>query len=513
MLILPLANSAHAKFESLEQSYLVDGQRLVPIQVESGEYLRGGVQSDQALVSAAIVDANGHVVKQIVNEGDKDGELFWFVSQGGQYHLNLESVNPNSKVEVELESKPLKADQSVDPKEEVISPTLLTLIGNINQPNSDAEKAFWQSIEKTGTPLIEPKADGSALLTFLWKGDEDNVRLFGAPYDGHTNLSRIPNSQIWHKSYQIPNGSRLSYRIAPNVPQLKSNDWREQRRAVLATSAYDPLNIRPTFEGDDKFGAASTIEYGDIISDQYTHDIGSPKGSVSAYKVESHILSNTRSVKVYQPHPSYKVAKDAPLLIAFDGDQYLSRVPTQTILDNLIAEGKVPPMRALFINHPNKQLRGKELPPNPDFAKFMATELMPWAKETLGIQPLSANTVLTGSSYGGLASMYVAHQYPNVFGKVLSQSGSFWWGSSKFSSEWLTDEIEDEPKNTIQIYMNAGVFELQPEHANIIDTNRKLYKVLQEKQYKVEFEELASGHDYYSWRVTIANGLIHLFKS
>ena len=136
--------------------------------------------------------------------------------------------------------------------------------------------------------------------------------------------------------------------------------------------------------------------------------------------MESEILANSRSVKVYQPHPSYDLPKDAPLLIAFDGDQYLSRVPTPIILDNLIAAGKIPPMRALFINHPQKQLRGKELPPNPKFAQFMATELIPWAKRELQIEPLARDTVLTGSSYGGLASMYVAQQYPHVFGKAVS---------------------------------------------------------------------------------------------
>ena len=36
-------------------------------------------------------------------------------------------------------------------------------------------------------------------------------------------------------------------------------------------------------------------------------------------------------------------------------------------------------------------------------------------------------TVLAGSSYGGLAATTVAMRHPEVFGNVLSMSGSFWW--------------------------------------------------------------------------------------
>ncbi|WP_194437870.1 alpha/beta hydrolase-fold protein [Vibrio fluminensis] len=512
-LLASLTTTAVHAVSEIEETLTISNDYRAEINVDETSYIRGSVEGDKSLAFARIVDSQGRVVKTIIDEGLRDGEIFWLATTPGKYILEVVTQEKENQIKVVVEEKSLKSDQSVNPNESPISPKLIEVSKSLSAGIEDAEKLFWQQIALKGTPLIEPNHDGSAIVTFLWRGDEHNVRLFGAPYDGHVYLSRLKNSDIWHKSYQVPNGSRLSYRMAPNVPQLSGFEWIEQRRAVLATAQTDPLNIRPKFvAANDKFGDASTMEYGNVFSDQYTLELGSAQGQVESYQLASDILNNTRSVKVYLPHQKYQVAKDAPLLIVFDGDQYLSRVPTPTILDNLIAAKKIPPLRAIFINHPTSKLRGTELPPNSDFAEFMATELIPWVKQTFQIAPPANKTILTGSSYGGLASMYVAHQYPAIFGNVLSQSGSFWWAPSRLQKEWLTKQISQSPENSLKIYMNAGLFEQKPDRASIIDTNRKLYQVLQEKHYDVKFDELASGHDYYSWRVTIANGLDYLFQ-
>ncbi|WP_161987044.1 enterochelin esterase [Vibrio ponticus] len=504
---------AHA-VSDIEETVSISDAYQAEIHIEKTSYIRGSVESSKSLAFARIIDAQGRVVKDIVDEGQRDGEIFWLVTTPGKYSLEIVTQEKDNQIKVMVEEKSLKSDQSVNPNESPISPKLIEVSKSLSAGMSDVDRQFWQQIALSGSPLIEPNHDGSAIVTFLWRGDEHNVRLFGAPYDGHVYLSRLKNTDIWYKSYHVPNGSRLSYRMAPNVPQLSGFEWIEQRRAVLATAQTDPLNIRAKFiAANDKFGDASTLEYGDVISDQYTLESGAVKGEVHEYQLTSEILDNSRSIKVYLPNAQYQTAKDAPLLIVFDGDQYLTRVPTPTILDNLIAEKKTPPLRAIFVNHPTNKLRGKELPPNPKFAQFMATELIPWAKQEFQIEPVAKQTILTGSSYGGLASMYVAHQYPEVFGNVLSQSGSFWWAPSRLQKAWLTKQIEKSPENNLKVYMNAGVFEEQPERASIIETNRKLYQLLKDKQYQVHFDELASGHDYYSWRVTIVNGLDYLFKN
>lgn len=51
---------------------------------------------------------------------------------------------------------------------------------------------------------------------------------------------------------------------------------------------------------------------------------------------------------------------------------------------------------------------------------------MPWAREQ-GLSATASRTVVAGSSYGGLASAYMGLMHPELFGNVLSLSGSYWW--------------------------------------------------------------------------------------
>ncbi|MGU0055942.1 hypothetical protein ACVXG7_09030 [Enterobacter hormaechei] len=49
-------------------------------------------------------------------------------------------------------------------------------------------------------------------------------------------------------------------------------------------------------------------------------------------------------------------------------------------LDGLIALHHLPPINVAFIDSLDHARRGNELPPNPDFADFMAHELLPWLR-------------------------------------------------------------------------------------------------------------------------------------
>jgi enterochelin esterase family protein len=114
--------------------------------------------------------------------------------------------------------------------------------------------------------------------------------------------------------------------------------------------------------------------------------------------------------------------------------------------------------------------------------------------------------------------MYIALQHPDRFGKVLSQSGSFWWAPQASEiqsshSNWMADVVGAEAKKDLEIYLTVGQFEVEPESNSILATNQQLYQALKSKGYKVAIEKGASGHDYFSWRVMLAGGLIALFNT
>ncbi len=89
-----------------------------------------------------------------------------------------------------------------------------------NEVKQQIIENFWQHINKLGTPLIEPLDEKNVRMTFLWRGAKHNVRLFGGPANDHMWLAKLPDSDIWFHSFDVPNDTRLSYQFAPDIPTV-----------------------------------------------------------------------------------------------------------------------------------------------------------------------------------------------------------------------------------------------------------------------------------------------------
>src|SRR6185436_3080687 len=248
---------------------------------------------------------------------------------------------------------------------------------------------------------------------------------------------------------------------------------------------------------------------------------GTPAGTVESHRIKSELLKNERAISVYTP-PNYR-AGGAPyaLLVLFDERAYLTAVPTPVILDNLIAARKIPPTVAVLIANPSQETRSRELPPNPTFAEFLATELVPWVRARYSVTTDPAQTVVAGSSFGGIAATYAGLRHPEIFGNVLCQSGSFWWAPDHDLSRnadattetgWLAKEFIKSPKLPLRFWMDAGVFEVDTSGTGgaILEPSRHMRDVLLAKGYEVHYRQYASGHDYLNWRGTLADGLLEL---
>ena len=218
---------------------------------------------------------------------------------------------------------------------------------------------------------------------------------------------------------------------------------------------------------------------------------------------------------IYLPAGFDPQAQEQLLLFFFDAKDYTTQVPTPRILDNMIAEHKIPPAIAIFIDHPSAEARHSELPPNTAFSDMLAQELYPWVIEQLHIHPSPKRTALIGSSFGGLASAYNAERYPQIFGNVLSMSGSFWWQFPQTPSEqknYIAHLYADTPKHDIRFFLSAGRYETSNNgEFDILNNSRHLSDVLQAKGYTVTYREYTSGHDYLSWQGVLSDGLLSLF--
>lgn len=387
------------------------------------------------------------------------------------------------------------------------SPTLASL-----QPANASR--LWEQVARDGAPLIEPDTTSENLkVTFLWRGDSHReIELswpVWTPDRGENRLTRMDGTDIWYKTVLLPPKTRLSYQLAPDPVRGPPGDREAYRAGLVAALRDDPLNPK-------RMGKMSLLELPDAPDQPYV----AKRSTVPEGSVHTDILHmNGRNYEITLYRPANIAAKDkTPLVVIFDAERYLTDIPTPVILDNMIHEGVIPPVSAVLIRNPTRQSRGEDLACNPVFAKVLAETLVPWVGRRLAITETAEDRVLAGSSFGGLMSVCTALTYPAVFGKALSQSGSFWWNPQGVTSTRVEDHamikgVRETRRKPVQIYLDAGVLEQRPGSDNlnsIYVTSAALFEALQTKGYRASFHRVAGGHDDATWRGTLSDGLIEL---
>lgn len=364
--------------------------------------------------------------------------------------------------------------------------------------------AFWHDRQQQGTPLVEPVDATHKRVTFLWRGARNNVFILGSPAGDHDPLFRLGRSDVWFRSYVVPADTLMQYKLAPDVPQVQGTP-RDQRRAILVSAQADPLNpATMNTRQADRFNRYSLLALGPAryctpqrMARPVRH------GVLSRETLYSQILNNRRDIILYRP----RVAQPARwTLLLFDGQVYQDEYRFASVMDDLIARHIVPPVNIVFIDSLDHARRGQELPPNPAFADFMAHELVPWLQQK-GIPVQRQKTVLAGSSYGGLASSWVALRYPRLFGNVLSLSGSYWWSPKGEDAGWLTRQYQQSPRYPIRFWLQAGRFESQGPDGGIFRNTEDFARVLHDKGYRASFHPWSSGHDYAAWCEALVAGM------
>jgi enterochelin esterase-like enzyme len=481
-----------------------------------------------------------------------DADTFEFIAETeGRYTIDL-SLAENEKSKdaaytLTLKKKVPLADRLAPEKAKEESPRIATVRSAIESGNKAVVATFWEDMSKTGTPLIErlPDDKENMLVTFLWKGTPatKNVLIVWFPFTMQSpdkyRLTQIADTNVWYRTLKVNKRKRFIYRLAPNAPAFRSSDDNggDLFPTIWAGSQIDPLNENhwasdPEDPDVPAHQGFSAVEMPDAPPQPWgVRAKGIAEGKVERHMLTSALMKNDREIGVYLPSGYSKTAEAFGLLILFDENAYLkndkqsARVPTEAILDNLIAAKRIPPMVAVFVDNGPGNARSRELPCNPAFADFLNFELVPWVRRLYNVSTDPQQIVVGGSSYGGLAATYAALRHPETFGNVLSQSGSYWWtppktvGGSDFDSDaepnWVARQFIASPKLRVRFYMDAGSDEidLSGKGTSILVPNRHLRDVLLAKGYEVHYQEFNGGHDYLSWRGTLADGLILLMGS
>jgi len=536
-----LAQDALTVGQPVEAAIAAGAAHEYTIALDAGDYVAGAVDQRGITVLAAVFTPDGPRLRNFGGPRDGKRTLAFIAERAGTYRLELRAPSveeaaqlggsqaDNGTYELKLLER-LSFEERMKSQvqqDRYTSPAIETLRTQIAAGDTSTE-SFWERVAQSGTPLIEPLEDDEkrTRVTFLWRATPEtrNVMVLGSFVTGPPTdyaMTRLDDTDVWYLTVRLPSGSRFAYVLSPNDPQAFGPPRAAQRAATVQGDPLNPRRWGCSQPSATRYDCQSMVELpGAPPQPWIVRNDSIPAGKIDKHKISSHLLKNERNLSVYTP-PGYDAnGKPYALLVLFDEGAYLNNVPTPVILDNLIAAGKIPPMVAVLIANPSQETRSKELPPNPQFADFLATELLPWVHAHYSVTSDPKLTTVGGSSFGGIAATYAGLRHPQIFGNVLCQSGSFWWAPERIGPDvdattetgWLAKEFIKSPKLPLRFWMDAGVFEVDSRGNGgaILEPSRHMRDVLLAKGYEVHYQQFNSGHDYLNWRGTLADGLIAL---
>src|ERR1051326_8823825 len=393
------------------------------------------------------------------------------------------------------------------------SPRIEKLKADVAQGTPGVVDAFWEELRRTHTPIIEPvPADPKRVrVTLVWR---DAPGATGAQ-TGPADMTPIAGTDVWYKTFTMPGDHRLWYQFRP-----RTGDGTE------AEAQPDPLNphrfVPPVAQDRPPSAVDSASPYMHssivVLPDAPASPFVDPRDEVAKGRVDERVLNGSsgaanRRIWVYSPPPIQgAVAPPAGLLICLWGKDYLNQIPVPTILDNLIAERRIPPIAAVFIDNAGDRFQDFQIAQR--FADMVRGDLIPWARTALHVPTDPARVIVTGYSAAGLESGYLGFRYPETIGNVLSQSGAFWRafeGEGASDPQWLAAQFEKMPRRDTRFYIDVGGAETSAAGGTFKAANAHLRDVLTQRGYSVVYNEVPGGeHEYIHWRTTIADGLIAL---
>jgi enterochelin esterase family protein len=355
-------------------------------------------------------------------------------------------------------------------------------------PNSTIQQA-----KKNGNPII----DGNE-VTFFWEGDhapklisdwngwDDSSRPFRRLSPRRTGLQAATAKSVWYCTLSLPRDAYIEYAFYDSVTQTKFLDPLNKRTVSNGFGGRNNYFYMP-----ETMPAPFAIRRGDVAV-----------GALTRHSVETKWLRDDHERDIYLYRPP--VNELVQLLVVYDGQDYLHRAKLTTIVDNLIADKRVTPIAMAFLPGAGRW-RSVEYACSDATLFWLDQIILPLAREKLhllDIQKHPGAYGVLGASLGGTMALYTGLRMPDVFGKVLSQSGAFTIENRDFA---VVDLVRHGQAKDTRIWMNAAQLDV------LLEDNQNMWALLQEKGYHVTYREFVAGHNFTAWRDDVWRGLEEMF--
>ncbi len=232
--------------------------------------------------------------------------------------------------------------------------------------------------------------------------------------------------------------------------------------------------------------------------------------------VHSPELGNRRDVLVYLP-PTYRVSRRSyPVLYMHDGQNLFDPATSFAgewgvgrVMNAAARRG----LEAIVVGIPNMgEDRIEEYSPfhrGADYASFLSDTLKPLVDERFRTRRSRSDTIIAGSSMGGLISLWAFFRQPATFAAAGVLSPSLW-----FEDGAIFSELDRSPFVPGRIYLDIGT----QEGAKHVANARRMRDLLSRKGYRLGrdlrwLESRSGGHDERSWGRRFARALPFLLAA
>ena len=343
------------------------------------------------------------------------------------------------------------------------------------------EKLSAEISEKVKNSKQSPLIEGNKAI-FIYRGAAKRVQLAGdfTGWQPRGAVLQDVGENLKAAVMEFPATARVEYKF------IIDGNW-----------IPDPMNPNKL---DNGVGSENSF----FTMPDYQPTIWDKEDKLSSAKIEEieiyGKIYGKRTVKIYQPLINSNEEVFLPTLYLQDGTDYINRAKAIQIQENLVKAGKTKPFIMVFVDYKD---RTKEYWASDDYAKFLATEVVPAIDAKYNTIKNREGRALLGASLGGITSIWVGLKYPEMFGRIGGQSSSFWVDSERVIKELSKLDVS---KIKFRFYFDDGTFEG-------VDDSRRVNVMLRGKGFPVTYREEFTGHNWTSWRDRLADAFIALWKN
>ena len=366
-------------------------------------------------------------------------------------------------------------------------------INRLRESKELDHQALQRFVDQHEFPIIE----GNQCTFVAWQqADEVFLRHRVVGIRDPLPLRRIEHTDFWYVVLEIPKDSRVEYQI-------------EVRRGEHWERFNDPLN--PRIARSPVGNSSVCFGQGYEVPDWAVYDPDARPGELVELMIRSQAQRRDNRVTLYLP-ARFTTTQRYPLLVVHDGGDYLEYASMKVVLDNLIHRLDMAETVVAF-TYPGERLR--EYPNSGPHARWITKELIGQLEAQFPLIAHPSGRALLGSSFGAIASLTTAVRYPQTYGSLLLQSGSFVFTDIgalhgedpafdpvvKFMNRYRARQT----RFADRLFMSCGMYE------PLIVFNRSMVPVFSETGMTINYVESRDGHNWESWRDRLRDGLSWVF--